>query len=352
MKAIYFNTHGGADVLEYGDLPDPSPAGNEVLIDVAAASLNHLDIFVRRGIPGLTIDYPHIPGSDASGVVAGLGDQVTDFAQGDRVLINPSLSCGLCDYCIRGDASMCRVYRIMGESTGGTCCEKIVVPRENIIKIPEHISFEAAAAVPLVFLTAWRMLINRGSLRPGEHILILGAASGVGTACIQIAKKTGAYVYATASSEDKLALCRRLGADILINYVEEDFVKRVRSETGNRGVDVCVDYVGHDTWVKSLKSLASGGRLLTCGATTGYAPQTDLRHIFFRQLQIIGSTMGSKNDLLAPLQMLFRGEMEAVIDSVVDLKDTAAAHRLMEDRNVSGKIVIRMPRRRPGQRAG
>jgi NADPH:quinone reductase-like Zn-dependent oxidoreductase len=314
------------------------------MIDVAAASLNHLDIFVRRGIPGLHIEYPHVPGSDAAGVVSGLGDSVTGVDIGDRVLINPSLSCGKCDYCIRGDASMCRTYKIMGESTRGTCCEKIVVPHENVIKIPKHFSFEAAAAVPLVFLTAWRMLISRGSIQPGEQVLILGAASGVGTACIQIAQKAGARVYATASTEEKLQLCLKLGADVLINYVEEDFVKRIRSETGNRGVDVCVDYVGNDTWVSSLKSLATGGRLLTCGATTGFAPKTDLRHIYFRQLQIIGSTMGSKNDLLAALQFLFRGEMEPVIDRVVDLEDTADAHRMMEERNVAGKIVIRVRR--------
>ncbi len=342
MKAIYFNRQGDAGVLEYGELPDPVPAPGEVLIDVAAASLNHLDIFVRRGIPGLHIEYPHVPGSDASGVVSGLGEGVTDVAVGDRVLVNPSLSCGKCDYCIRGDASMCRTFGIIGESTRGTCCEKIVVPAVNAIKIPDHFPFEAAAAVPLVFLTAWRMLITRGSVRPGEHVLILGAASGVGTACIQIAKKAGARVYATASTGEKLDLCRRLGADVLINYQEEDFVKRVRAETGGNGVDICVDYVGNDTWVKSLKSLATGGRLLTCGATTGYAPQTDLRHIYFRQLNIIGSTMGSKNDLLAPLQFLFSGEMEPVIGRVFELKDTAAAHRLMEDRGVAGKVIIRV----------
>jgi len=186
------------------------------------------------------------------------------------------------------------------------------------------------------------MLITRGSVRPGEHVLILGAASGVGTACIQIAKKAGACVYATASTQEKLLLCSRLGADVLINYAKEDFLKRVRAETGGNGVDVCVDFIGNDTWVKSLKSLATGGRLLTCGATTGFAPQTDLRHIYFRQLQVIGSTMGSKNELLAPLQFLFSGEMEPVIDRVIDLKNTADAHRLMEERHVAGKIVIRV----------
>ncbi|NIM18835.1 MAG: zinc-binding dehydrogenase [Candidatus Latescibacteria bacterium] len=342
MRAIYFEEHGGPEVLKFGDLPDPEPGRGEVLMEVRAASLNHLDLFVRRGMPGFSIEFPHIPGSDASGVVAGLGEDVGGFEAGDRVLLNPSLSCGKCEYCIRGDASLCRTYHIMGETVNGTCCEKIVVPAENVIKIPAHISFEAAAAVPLVFLTAWRMLITRAALQPGEDVLILGAASGVGTACIQIAKRAGARVFAAASSEEKLELCRRLGADVVINYAEEDFVKRIKSETNKKGVDVCVDYIGKDTWVNSLKSLARGGRLVTCGATTGYDPQTDLRHIFFRQLQIIGSTMGSKNDLLAPLQFLFRGEIKAAIDRVMDLEETAEAHRLMESRSVAGKIVLRV----------
>jgi NADPH:quinone reductase-like Zn-dependent oxidoreductase len=229
---------------------------------------------------------------------------------------------------------------LVGELTNGTCCEQIAVPADAAIPIPDHLSYDEAASVPLVFLTAWRMLITRGKLKPGEDVLILGAAAGMGIACIQIAKTAGARVIAAASSNEKLDLCRNLGADVLINYAEEDFVKRVRSETSKRGVDVVVDYVGQDTWAGSLKSLARGGRLVTCGATTGFAAQTDLRHIFYRQLEVIGSTMGSKNDLVSAMKLIFEGRMRPVIGASFELKDTAKAHALMEERKVLGKVVI------------
>ncbi|UCG52565.1 MAG: zinc-binding dehydrogenase [Candidatus Latescibacterota bacterium] len=342
MKAVYFEEHGGPEVLETGDFDDPIIGPGEILIDVKAASLNHLDIFVRRGLPGIRLPLPHITGSDAAGVVGGVGDGAAGIAVGDRVLVNPTLSCGRCEFCIRGDASLCRSFKIVGEQTQGTCCEKIVVPHDNVIPIPNSLSFEDAAAVPLVFLTAWRMLITRAHLRPSEDVLILGAAAGVGTACIQIAKVTGARVLAAASSDEKLELCRSLGADVLINYAKEDLVKKVRNETGKRGVDVCVDYIGKDTWTKSLQSVAKGGRLVTCGATTGYDPKTDLRHIFFRQLEVIGSTMGSKNELLAPLSLILDGKMRPVVGKVFHFEQTEEAHRLMESRKLSGKIVIRV----------
>jgi len=342
MKAVFFEKHGGPEVLEYGDFDDPVAGRGEVLLDVKASSLNHLDLFVRRGLPGIQLPLPHIPGSDASGIVAAVGEGVEGIAAGERVLVNPTLSCGRCEFCIRGDAAMCRSFKIIGEQVQGACCEKLVVPAGNVIRIPDEFSFEDAAAVPLVYVTSWRMLITRARLRPSEDVLILGAASGVGTACIQIARVAGARVLAAAGSDEKLELCRKLGADVLINYNEEDFLKRVRQETGKKGVDVCVDYVGKDTWVKSLQTLAHGGRLVTCGATTGYDPRTDIRHIFFRQLEVIGSTMGSKNELLAPLRLIFDGRMRPVVDRVFELKDTADAHRMMEDRKVLGKIVIRV----------
>lgn len=340
MKAVFFDKHGGPEVLRYGDLEDPAPGRGEVLLDVKASSLNHLDIFVRRGLPGISL--PHIPGSDASGVVAAVGEGVTSVLLGERVLVNPSFSCGRCEFCVRGEASMCLSFGILGEHVRGACCEKLVVPEENVIAIPDGFSFIDAAAVPLVFVTSWRMLITRARLRAGETVLILGAASGVGTACIQIAKIAGARVFACASDREKLGLCEELGADVLIDYTREDFVKRVRDETGKRGVEVCVDYVGRDTWAKSVRSLAKGGRLVTCGATTGYDAPTDLRHVFFKQLEVIGSTMGSKNELLAPLRLIFEGKMRAVVGRVVDLENTADAQRLMEARKVLGKIVIRV----------
>lgn len=342
MRAIFYVEHGDPGVLTYGDFEEPTAERGDVVVDVKAASVNHLDLFVRRGIPGLKIPLPQVPGSDAAGLISAVGDDVTDLSVGDRVVMNPSVCCGHCEFCVRGDASLCESYKLTGETTQGTCCEKIAIPARNAIRIPDSMSFEDAASIPLVFLTAWRMLISRGRVRPGEDVLILGASAGVGIAAIQIAKVAGARVFAAASTSEKLDLCRALGADVLINYAEEDFVKRVRSETNKRGVDVVVDYIGKDTWVKSLRSLVGGGRLLTCGATTGHDPQTDLRHVFYRQLEVIGSTMGGHNDLVTPLKLILEGRMRPVVGAVFDLKDTADAHRMMEERRALGKIVIRI----------
>ncbi len=342
MKAIYFDKHGGAEALTFGELPNPVTRPGTVKVDVHAASLNHIDVFLRGGLPGIKIPLPHIPGCDAAGVVREIGDGVTNVTIGQRVLMNPSITCGKCEFCLRGDASMCIHYQLIGETMSGTCCEQIVIPAENAIPIPDSMSFVDAASVPLVFTTAWRMLITRAHLRAGEDILILGATAGVGIACIQIAKVAGARVFAAASSVEKLALAKDLGADVLIDYAREDFAQRIRQETGKRGVDVVVDYIGKETWVKSLRSLSRGGRLVTCGATTGYNPEEDLRHIFFRQLEVIGSTMGSRNELMAPLKLIWAGRMKPVVGAVYELKDLAAAHRAMEERRVMGKIVIKV----------
>lgn len=342
MKAIFYTEHGGADVLQFGDLGEPQVRPGAIKLDVRATSLNRIDLFLRGGLPGIKIPFPHIPGCDAAGVVAEVGEGVSNVSVGDRVLMNPSISCGKCEFCLRGDATLCLTYNLIGETIDGACCERIVIPAANAIPIPDSLDFISAAAVPLVYMTAWRMLITRGRLRPGEDVLVLGATAGVGVACVQIAKLTGARVFAAASTQEKLDLCRELGADVLINYTEEDFSRRVRSETNKRGMDVVVDYVGKDTWVRSLKSLSRGGRLVTCGATTGFDPQTDLRHVFFRQLEIIGSTMGSRNELMAPLKFIFDGRMKPVVSEVFDLKDTAAAHVAMEERRALGKIVIRV----------
>lgn len=340
MRAVYFERHGGPEVLIYGDMEEPTLGPGGALVEVKATSLNHLDLFVRRGLPGVRL--PHIPGSDAAGLVKAVAEGVTGVSPGERVCVNPTLSCGRCESCVRGDASMCRSFKILGEQVPGACCERIVVPAENLIPIPESLSFIDAAAVPLVFVTAWRMLITRGRLRAGEDVLILGAAAGVGTACIQIAKVAGARVIACAAGAEKLELCRALGADVLIDYAREDFVKKVRAITGKRGVDVCVDYIGKDTWARSLQSVATGGRILTCGAASGFDPVTDLRHVFFRQLEVIGSTMGSKGELLAALRLILQGRMRPVVGRVMELRETAAAHRMMEERNVLGKIVFRV----------
>ena len=342
MKAIYFETHGGPEVLTLGERPAPALGAGMVRMDVRASSLNHIDLFLRRGLPGIKLELPHIPGCDASGVIAEVGAGVTGLKPGDRVLMNPSLTCGTCEFCQRGDVSMCIRFKLVGEHTSGACCEQIVLPAQNAIPFPDSMSFEDAASVPLVFVTAWRMLITRGRLRAGEDVLIHGASAGVGIACIQIAKVAGARVIAVASTDEKLDLCRELGADVLIHSENEDVARRVRDLTGRRGVDVVVDYVGKATWQKSLQCLSRGGRLVTCGATTGYNPEEDLRHIFYRQLEVIGSTMGSHNELMAPLNLIFEGRMRPVVSAVFELKDTAEAHRVMEARKSLGKIVIRV----------
>jgi NADPH2:quinone reductase len=342
MKAIYYTEHGGPDVLRYGDLDEPAVGAGEVKVEVRAASLNHIDLFLRRGLPGIEVPFPHIPGCDAAGVVIEAGAGVTGVAVGDRVLMNPSITCGRCEFCERGDATLCVEYKLVGEMTQGTCCERIVIPARNAIPFPDSMSFEEAASLSMVFVTAWRMLITRARLRAGEDVLVLGASAGVGVACIQIAKVAGARVFAAAGSAEKLALCEKLGADVLINYKEEDFARRVRAETLKRGVDVVVDYVGRDTWAQSLKALSRGGRLVTCGATTGYDAQTDLRHVFFRQLEIIGSTMGSRSELMAALGLVYAGRMKPVIGGVYALADTAKAHAAMENRETLGKVVIRV----------
>jgi len=342
MKAIYFDTHGGPETLVLGDRPDPVVGPGQVRINVHAASLNHIDVFMRRGLPGVKIALPHIPGCDAAGVVSEIGDGVGNVKVGDRVVIDPSLTCGACEFCVRGDSSMCVRFKLVGEHVSGTCCEQIVMPAGNAIPFPDSMSFEDAASLPLVFVTAWRMVISRGRLRAGESVLVLGASAGVGIAAIQIAKVAGATVIAAASSPEKLEMCRSLGADVLINYAQEDVAKRVRELTGRRGVDMVVDYVGKDTWQKSLQCLVRGGRLVTCGATTGYNPEEDLRHIFYRQLEVIGSTMGTRNELMAALNLVFAGRMRPVVGGVYPLAQTAEAHRAMEARKTVGKIVIKV----------
>lgn len=340
MKAVVFHEHGGPEVLKYEDVPDLRPGPDEVLIEVKATSVNHLDIFIRRGLPGVRIPLPHIAGSDVAGIVRELGSGVKDIGVGRRVVVNPGVSCGHCEFCASGFGSQCLTYRLLGENTDGADREFIAVPARNVLPIPDSLDFEAAASAPLVFLTAWSMLISKGKLRPGEDILILGAGAGVGIACIQISKLVGARVFAAAGSDEKLSKARELGADVLINYREQEFDKKVRELTDKRGVDVVVDYVGADTWVKSLRSARRGGRVLTCGATTGYAPQTDLRQIFFRQVQVIGSTMGSPKEFADVMRCIFRGQLKPVVDRVLPLKDAAEAHRLLEARAVFGKVVL------------
>ena len=259
MKAIYYEKHGGPEVLTVRRAPAPAMQSGAVRIDVHAARSITSTYFSGVACRASRWTCPHIPGCDAAGIVSEVGPGVAGVRVGDRVLMDPSISCGQCEFCLRGDTSMCVRYCLIGEMTSGTTCEEIVVPAVNAIPIPDSMSFEEAASIPLVFVTAWRMLITRGRLRAGEDVLVLGASAGVGIACIQIAKVAGARVFAAASSPEKLELCRQLGADVLIDTSREDFARRVREVTAKRGVDVVVDYVGRDTWVNSLKCLVARG---------------------------------------------------------------------------------------------
>jgi NADPH:quinone reductase-like Zn-dependent oxidoreductase len=340
MKAVVFHQHGGPEVLQYQDVPDPKPGRGEVLIEVRAASINHIDIFLRRGMPGVNIPMPKIVGSDAAGVVRELGPGVSGLQAGQRVTINPGISCGRCEFCAAGFGSQCMSYAMVGEHRDGAYAQFVAVPAHIVLPIPDSLSFEEAAAAPLVFLTAWSMMVGKGNIRPGEDVLILGAGAGVGTAAIQIAKMVGCRVFATASSEEKLQRAKELGADFLINYKTDEFDKKIRELTNKRGVDIVVDYIGADTWVRSLRSARRGGRVLTCGATTGFAPQTDLRQIFFRQVQVFGSTMGSHREFLDVMKCVFRGQLKPVIDRILPLAEARKGHELIESRAVFGKIVL------------
>ena len=340
MKAVVFHQHGGPEVLRYEEVPDPNPGRGEVVIEVRATSINHIDIFLRRGMPGVKVPLPKIAGSDAAGIIREVGPDVSGLSTGQRVTINPGVSCGRCEFCSAGFASQCASYHIIGEHSDGAYAQLVKVPAHVVLPIPDSMSFEEAAAAPLVFLTAWSMMVGKGNIRPGEDILILGAGAGVGTAAIQIAKLAGCRVFVTASTDEKLERARKLGADILINYATVEFDRKIRDLTNRRGVDVVVDYIGADTWVRSLRSARRGGRVLTCGATTGFAPQTDLRQIYFRQVQVIGSTMGSHREFLDVLKCVFRGQLRPVIDRVLPLADASKGHELIEQRAVFGKIVL------------
>lgn len=341
MKAVLFHEHGGPEVLEYADFDTPQPGYGDVQVNIKAAALNRLDIFVRNGWPGIKLDYPHIPGADGAGLVSAIGRGVTEVSVGDRVVINGTLSCGKCEFCLAGKENMCLRGGILGEDTRGTYAEYVVVPEANVMKLPDHVSFEAAAAASLVFLTAWHSLITRGGLRPGETVLIVGAGGGVNSASIQIAKLAGAYVYVVGSSLEKLDKAKALGADVLINRSEEDWGKAVFKLTDRRGVDVAVDNVGAATWATSIRALARGGRLLVVGGTAGYSAETPVNYIFRKHVSIIGSTMAPPADFRMVMQMIFNGRLEPIVDTVLPLEEAAEAHRQLESGDVFGKLVLR-----------
>jgi NADPH:quinone reductase-like Zn-dependent oxidoreductase len=340
MKAITIHEHGGRDKLRYEEIPDPEVGPGEIRLRVRACALNHLDIWVRRGLPNLRLGFPHILGADIAGEVEALGPGVTGVEVGQRALLSPGVSCGTCRECLGGRDNLCRSYGILGESRTGGNAELISVPAANLLPYPDGLEFTEAAAIPLTFQTAWQMLVQKARVRPGETVLVLAAGSGVGSAGVQIAKLLGARVIATASSEVKLARAGELGADHLVDHSDDAWPKRVRELTGKRGVDVVMEHVGAATWERSIKVCASGGRVVTCGATTGWDARTDLRHVFFRQIAILGSTMGSKSVLFDVVDHVRAGRLRPVVDRVLPLADAAEAHRVLEEREGFGKVVL------------
>ena len=343
MQAVQFSEHGDTDVIEYGEFPDPEPDDDAVLVDVKAGALNHLDVFTRMGLGALgrlDVEMPHIPGSDAAGVVAEVGEDVARFEPGDHVAVSAGLSCGHCEFCRDGEPTLCENFQIMGEHVRGVHSEQTVVPAENLVPVPEHVDWEIAAASPLVFQTAWRMLVTRADLQPGESILVLGASGGVGHAAVQIADYVGAEVYATASTEEKLEYAAEVGADHTINYDAENFADAIADATDERGVDVVVDHIGKATWQDSLDSLAKGGRIVTCGATTGRDPETDLNAIFWNQYEIHGSTMGTPGEVDDVLDLVWEGEFEPRIRETLPMSETARAHEIISNREGFGKVVV------------
>lgn len=340
MKAVIFHEFGGPDKLIYEDVAEPTIGKDEVLVRVKACSINHLDIWVRGGIPAYKISLPHISGCDVSGIVEKIGEDVQNINIGERVIIAPGLSCFKCNYCLSGHDNLCLSYRIMGAGTDGGYAEYTKAPAINIIPIPEKISFEEAAAFPLVFLTAWHMLITRCGLKPGQDVLVHAAGSGVGSAAIQVARLAGARVIATAGSDEKLEKAIGIGADYVINYTKEDFSKRVRALTDGKGIDIVFEHVGPETWEKSVLSLAKNGKIVTCGATSGPETKTDLRYIFSRELTILGSIMGTRGELMEITRLMGQGKVKAVIDSVHPLKDARKAQELMLSRKIFGKLIL------------
>lgn len=344
MKAIRFHNFGDTEVLRLEDVPKPRIGPNNILLQMKAAALNHLDIWVRSGSREKNIPLPHILGSDGSGIIAEVGSAVDFFKVGDKVLISPGISCGYCEMCLGGTDNLCRTYHVLGTKEDGTYAEFVKLPADNVLPIPDGLDFNQAAAIPLVFLTAWHMLVGVARIKPGETVLVHAAGSGVGSAGIQIAKLFGAHVITTASSIEKLNKARELGVDDGINYKENDFVEEVKRITDKRGVDIVFEHTGGEIFQKSILTLAKGGRLVTCGATSDYVGKIDLRYIYAKHLSLYGSFMGTKREMIEVLNFFKKGvgavQMQPVIDSVFPLDKAVEAHKRLEDRKIFGKIVL------------
>ncbi len=330
MKAVRIHEFGGPEVLRYEDVPDPKPRKDQMLIRVRACAMNHLDLWVRKGLPGVKL--PHILGSDVSGEIVEVGEYVAGFQPGQRVLLAPMHFCNRCAQCTAGLQNQCREFTVLGNGVDGGNCELMAVPAVNVIPIPDTLGFNEAASVPLVFLTAFHMLTGRAAVRPGHTVLVLGANSGVGIAAIQIAKLFNSVVIATAGDERKIQKARDLGADHVINHYQQKISDEVKKITNREGVDIVIEHVGSATWDESVKSLKPGGTLVTCGATTGPNVAIDLRFVYSRQLSLLGSYQVLKH--------VFSGKVKPVIDRVFSLKEARAAHEHMEKSQMFGKIVL------------
>lgn len=340
MKAVCFYEHGGPDRLRYESVPDPVPGPGEVVVRVKACALNYLDLWERKGLPGVPIPLPHISGSDIAGMIERVGAGVRHVKPGDKTLVNPGLSCMHCEHCYQGNDNQCREYSVLGYLSNGGYAELVKIPAVNALPYPGEMPFSEAAAIPLVFMTAWHMLSTRCAIRPGEDVLILGAGSGVGSAAIQIAKLFHARVIATAGTDAKIEKARALGADHVINHSKQKIRDRVREITTKRGVDIVFEHVGAATWEDSVSCLARHGRLVTCGATTGFDVRLDLRHLFAKEVSILGSYMGSKHELLQVLKLVQQRLLHPVVSEVMPLKDAARAQQMMEAREHFGKIIL------------
>jgi NADPH:quinone reductase-like Zn-dependent oxidoreductase len=338
MKAVRIHQFGGPEVLTYEDVPDPKPRKDQVLVRVRACALNHLDLWVRKGLPGINL--PHILGSDIAGEIVEVGEYITDFKPGQRVLLAPMHFCNHCAKCAAGLQNQCRHFTVLGNAVDGGNCELMAIPAVNVIPIPDALDFNQAASVPLVFLTAWRMLTTRATIRPGQTVLVLGANSGVGIAAIQIAKMFNARVITTAGDERKMERARELGADHVINHYQQKISEEVRKFTNKEGVDIVIEHVGQATWGESMKCLKPAGTLVTCGATTGPKVDMDLRFLFSRQLSLLGSYMGTMSELHEVLGHVFAGRLKPVIDHTFPLQEVRAAHEYMEHSQMFGKIVL------------
>lgn len=340
MRALYFEEHGSFENLKVGERPKPQAGAGEVVIALRAAAFNHLDLFVLRGLPGVPIPLPHIGGADGAGVVVEVGPGVANVKAGDEVVFNPGIWCGQCEFCRKGEHSLCVSYGIVGEHTDGTFAEYVKVKAEACFPKPAHMSWEEAAAFPLTFLTAWRMLFTRARLQAGETVLIHGIGGGVAQAATILARQAQAAVIVTSSDDAKLEKAKGLGAEITINYTREDVARKVRELTGKRGVDVVVETTGKATWMTSLRSVAKGGRIVTCGATTGPDPTEEIRLIFWNQLSILGSTMGNQKEFADMLSMVCEKRLRPLVDRVFPLAEGITAYRYLAEGRQFGKVVL------------